>query len=358
MTRKGSWALRFTAAALVGGVLALGAGGIAAAADPPAKATADFGEGLGIVVGNHSGAETNPITLKIGSDTEGAYCINFHSAPVTKQPEAYTESSWESAQIPAENLGKIRWILIHSFPSVSADSLLSAAGATVPAGAKSIHHKDVHAADIAYAGTQAAIWNFSDNLPLKPFDDVNDKSKVEKQDVYAAIQQVFDFLVKNAKVEAEVKPFLRIDPATASGEVGTKVGPFTVASSGGDIKLSATGGNLVDKDGKPVTALKTGGQVWVTGDTAGKVTINATGSGTVSIGRVFTTGGREQRLILAGTLGGPLSATANATMTPKTPQLPVTGASVTGALGGGLVLLVGGALGVMAVRRRRIRFTA
>ena len=68
--------------------------------------------------------------------------------------------------------------------------------------------------------------------------------------------------------------------------------------------------------------------------------------------------GREQRLILAGTLGGPLSATANATMTPKTPQLPVTGASVTGALGGGLVLLVGGALGVMAVRRRRIRFTA
>ena len=125
-----------------------------------------------------------------------------------------------------------------------------------------------------------------------------------------------------------------------------------------DLKLSATGGNLVDKDGKPVTALKTGGQVWVTGDTAGKVTINATGSGTVSIGRVFTTGGREQRLILAGTLGGPLSATANATMTPKTPQLPVTGASVTGALGGGLVLLVGGALGVMAVRRRRIRFTA
>jgi LPXTG-motif cell wall-anchored protein len=95
----------------------------------------------------------------------------------------------------------------------------------------------------------------------------------------------------------------------------------------------------------------------------GTVKINATGSGEVPTGRVFvaqTTPNQFQKLILAGVAGLPLTAAVTATFTtPAGPTLPVTGASVTGTVVTGLVLLlVGGAVALLAIRRRRVRFTA
>jgi len=353
-TGKRGWRLaRWAGAVVLGGAMALTASGVALAADP-VTGTAGAGEGIDIAVGTKADqhpATTSALSLTIDGKKHVAYCVDFFSDGVPTTPDAYSETTWSGSAIKGD-LGKVQWVLTHGYPSVSAAALLTAAGVkTAPAPAL--------ATKIAYAGTQAAIWNFSDNLPLVARDDVTDKSKVASAAVYTAVQQVFDFLVKNASSLPEPAPTLTITPASLTGEVGTRVGPFTVMSSGtDDITLTATGGTLVDKDGKPVTTLKSGGEFFVTGVTAGKATVTATGNGTVPMGRVFVAGKGKQKLILAGAAGKPLTASASATLTPNTPGLPVTGASVTGAIAGGLLLLVGGGLGVVAVRRRRIRFTA
>jgi hypothetical protein len=129
----------------------------------------------------------------------------------------------------------------------------------------------------------------------------------------------------------------------------------------GALDLTATGGKIVDSGGGPVNSLPNGGKFWVTSETAGNVTIDATGSGQVPTGRVFTAldgPNTHQKLILAAVAGAPLSAKASATVTAKPPGLPVTGASLTGAVVAGLMPTLGGVLLVTTIRRRRIRFTA
>lgn len=139
-----------------------------------------------------------------------------------------------------EAASKIRWILENSYPQVKD---LTALGKTVGV--------DGLTAEDAAAGTQAAIWKFSDNKNATPR---NAKAK-----------KLRDYLLGDANkgIAAEPNPSLTLNPDSVSGKSGNKLGPFTLKSSAAEVKLTVTGDaadkvKVVDKDGKPVGATLTG----------------------------------------------------------------------------------------------------
>ncbi|WP_327008198.1 thioester domain-containing protein [Dactylosporangium sp. NBC_01737] len=361
------------AAVLVGGAVALSGAGIAAA-DPLATPVAgtqiyldDPKTAAAIKVINAKDTHSNPkgnltgaprLAIKVAGETEPvlAYCIDF-SRDI--KINTYVESSWGDNKNPTptkEELGQVRWVLTHSYPTVGVSGVLAAAKAK-PAGIS-----DELLAKLVYAGTQSAIWTLTDGDIFGLSGDNEGINTGNTAEQYAVIVAVSEYLVKAAKNPSEdPAPKLEINPATLTGEAGKKIGPFTVVSGGGTATLTATGGKLVDADGKPVTSLPDGGKFWVVADAAGTVAIEAEGSGSVPIGRMFVTTQRPhetQKLILAGVAGTELHAKATVTVTPPVPHLPVTGVKLTGAITAGGLLVAGGAALLLMVRRRRVRFTA
>jgi LPXTG-motif cell wall-anchored protein len=266
--------------------------------------------------------------------------------------------------------------LTHSFPSVSGKSVFEAAGAKLPTPGPSDEEKKRDTADyLTYVATQAVIWSLTDSDKFLMGAFVPGHSSEYNKDEYDAIYTVYRYLQAAAKYhaneESEPTGKLTINPATKSGAVGEKIGPFTV-DFGGKVTLSATGGTIVDKNGKPITSLPDGGQFWVKADAAGSVKVHAESSGSVPVGRVFLLKGnaelKSQKLIIGGVAGVTLTADATVTVTvppaspsaspSAPPSLPITGANVTGAAIGGGVLLIAGAALVLVLRRRRVKFTA
>jgi LPXTG-motif cell wall-anchored protein len=96
----------------------------------------------------------------------------------------------------------------------------------------------------------------------------------------------------------------------------------------------------------------------------GTAQVTATATATAPTTRVFgwkQGPDKKQKIAIPGTETVPLTAAATAQFTPKpaaAPVLPVTGSSSGGLIVAGLLLFAGGALALLAVRRRRIRFTA
>jgi hypothetical protein len=338
---------RLVVAAAVGGLMSLGLSGVAAA-DEPVTGQPHATMGVAVVNGHGGTDKTLPVgllSMTIGTQNVPVYCIQNG---VTINTHHYKESTWDSANVP--DLNHIHWALVHGWPNVPADKLLEAAGATRPDGIS-----DAALGVLLYAGTQAAVWHFSnpDNFTLGAHAAL---AGVPSPDQYAVIVKVHDYLT-GPKNTGKAEPVaLAIDPATATGQVGTKVGPYTVRSGAGPVNLTATGGKLVDQDGNPVTSLGDGGKFWVTSDTAGEVTIDAKGSAQVPVGRVFVGADINpdfsQKLILAGFAGEPVEAHAKTTFTAK-PALPVTGPAAAGAALAGLLLVGAGFALVIAVRRRR-----
>ncbi|GAA3201025.1 thioester domain-containing protein [Dactylosporangium siamense] len=361
------------AAVLVGGAVALSGAGIAFA-DPLATPVAgtqiyldDPKSPAAIKVINSKNTSHNPLgnltgaprlQIKVGDAAPVlAYCIDF-SREI--KINTYVESSWGDNKNPTpskEELGQVRWVLTHSIPTVGVDGVLAAAKVTKPAGASAELLEK-----LVYAGTQSAIWTLTDGDIFALRGDNEGLNTGNTLDEYKIIVAVSEYLVKAAKSPSEdPKPKLEINPATLTGEAGKKIGPFTIASGGGTATLTATGGKLVDADGKPVTTLPDGGKFWVLADAAGTVNIEASGSGSVPIGRMFVTTQRPhdtQKLILAGVTGTKLQAKATVTVTPPPPSLPVTGVKLTGAITAGVLLVAGGVALLLVVRRRRVRFTA
>ena len=326
--------------------MSLGISGVAAADDPVTGVPHAV---AGVSVVNNLGGTDKTLTvgllsLTIGEKNVPAYCMQNG---VTINDQLYKESTWDSANVP--DLNHIHWALVHGWPNVPADKLLEAAGATRDG------ISDDRLGVLLYAGTQAAVWHFSnpDNFQLGAHAALKD---VPSSDEYAVIVAVHNYLTGSKNIGKPEPVALAIDPASATGQVGTKVGPYTVLSGAGAVNLTATGGKLVDQDGNPVTSLGDGGKFWVTSDTAGDVTIDAKGSAQVPIGRVFVAANINpafsQKLILAGFAGQPVEAHAKATFTAK-PALPVTGPAAAGAALAGLLLIGAGFVLVMAVRRRR-----
>ncbi|WP_395294076.1 Cys-Gln thioester bond-forming surface protein [Kitasatospora hibisci] len=240
-------------------------------------------------------------TLKTPNGEIKTYCIDIdHPVDITSGVE-YQESDWKSSSLggkgKAEAAAKIRWILENSYPQVKAEDL--------PKLAKAAGVQGELTKEDAAAGTQAAIWKFSDGKNAIPTD--------------PQAKQLRDYLVSDANkgIAAEPKPSLSLTPDSVSGKPGNKLGPFTINSSANEVKLAVSGDaadkvKLVDKDGKPVTGL-TGPVAKDTqlfldvpaGTPDGAATVKASAETVVPSGRVFLSKGytpakHSQTMILAG----------------------------------------------------------
>ncbi|WP_039906896.1 thioester domain-containing protein [Micromonospora lupini] len=380
------WA-RVALAAVAGGALALGVAGAAAAA--PATGVAKVVDGTEVTLKlDGKKRTTSALALKIDGKLVPAFCIDYHTS--VKLDGKYEEGTWDKSEV--QNLGKVQWVLTHGYPNADSTALLAAAGVQTKIGKKQLD-------TLLYFGTQTAVWHFSDGIELGAWE-----KGLQAPNQYEVITKVRDYLITNATDQPEPRADLAVDPASATATVGGKAGPFTVKGPAGAITVAATGGTAVDAEGKPVTTTTNGGQFWLAAEAAGTVDVTLTAQDSVSFGRVFLFSGgakKAQKLILGGSTGTTVTARAAATFTatpatppatssptpsasasPTTPSatpsesaqpaspapstspasnggaLPLTGSPIAMAATAGLLLLAAGAVAVLLVRRRKVRFTA
>ncbi|MEV6109955.1 Cys-Gln thioester bond-forming surface protein [Streptomyces sp. NPDC051940] len=326
--------VRLTAALLAAGLIGAGAiataGPVAAQDSPPATAggaTATLG-GLKVadkaVLHNDDGSTDELGAGLFEMDVDGGttlqtYCIDF-GHPTQRQAK-YQEVPWaESSLHNNPDAGKIRWILQNSYPQVK--DLAALAG---KAGAGTLSEQT------AAAGTQVAIWRYSD------------KVNIEAKD--PAAEKLADYLYDSAQSTEEPKASLRLDPAAVSGKSGEKLGPVTVHTDAESATVSvsaegeAAGVKAVGKDGSPVTSVTDGAEVYLdvpAGTPDGSAALTAQATTTVPVGRAFTGIGefaKSQVQILAGSEPSTVTAQAAATWAKKGP-IPAVSAQKNCAEGG------------------------
>jgi len=299
-----------------------------------------------------------------GEETLVVYCIDIHTPLDTDSP--YTEEDWEESGVA--NLEEVRWVLFGGFPNVDAEDLIEVAGAEV-----NPDWSDEETAEVAYAGTQAAVWHFTDGWDLLEDDPVKGGNDGKDDAVLA----VYDHLTEETgRVQDPSEFALDLEgEETATFEDG-RFGPYTLRSNAGPVELSAEGGELETEDGEAVTSLKDGEQFWIVLDEgADQVTVNGTAAYDLPVGRVFVatsdealsgdavnpmTAGDSQKLILAQPREGEVPAEwkfaldAPEASAPPKPQLPTTGSSLSIAFAAGLALLVGGMTVIVFAKRRKV----
>ncbi|MFE0699887.1 LAETG motif-containing sortase-dependent surface protein [Streptomyces sp. NPDC058872] len=310
---RGRGAARLAAATLVSGLVAAGtiatAGPALADEGAPgtggvtAKLLGGITEGGQVVIKEKDGGKW-PVggglfTMQVeGGGTLQTYCIDLRTE--AKHDFDYKEVGWsESSLHNNENAGKILWILENAYPKFSAEALGAKLGVDL-------------SKDEAAAGTQAAIWTFSDDVKATPKS--SDAAKLTK------------FLLKEAVKLEEPEASLSLAPSTVAGKAGEKLGPITVTTNAEKAKLQAAPGapagvQVVDKDGKPVTEAKNGDQVYFdvpAGTADGTAELTAEATTKVSLGRAFVSiDGPSQTLILAGSSDSTVTAKASASWAKK-----------------------------------------
>ncbi|WP_171166134.1 Cys-Gln thioester bond-forming surface protein [Streptomyces sp. I05A-00742] len=291
-----------SAAAVLAWALAV-AGATAAAADTGTTAPDEVPQhagGVSAVLGGEmpaksgahvkKGRTSTPVTaglfeMKVdGGGTVQTYCVDADTATVNGAK--YKEVGWsESSLQHNRNAGKIRWILQNSYPQVDDLAALAekSGSGTLDPG-------------LAAAGTQVAIWRYSDGAAVEA-----DNPAAEK---------LADYLYKNAEDLGEPKASLALDQLAVSGRSGGRMGPVTVRTNADSVTVTPSGEaaarniRIVDKAGKPVTTTANGGQLFFdvpAGTPAGAAGLTATANTQVPVGRAFTGDRvRTQTMILAG----------------------------------------------------------
>ncbi|GAA2814403.1 thioester domain-containing protein [Crossiella cryophila] len=269
---------------------------------------------------------------------------------------------------------KVNWILHHSYPTIDVAELGKTVGADLDNNE-------------AIAGTQAAIWHYSNKVSL------HDNNTPDVKAVYKYLTGE-----KNVGMKNQPAPSLELTPEQLAGNAGTKIGPFTVKSTSDKIKLTADapkGVKVVDKSGKELTEATNGQEIFVdvpADAPAGKAGFKLEATTKIDKGRLFVAndGKPSQTLILAQATNAKLAAqakvdwkaapvttkpttstttpapttTTSKTEVPATTTSPVppvkntgglanTGASVITLSLVGVVLLGGGALALVLQRRRK-----
>nr|WP_307787922.1 Cys-Gln thioester bond-forming surface protein [Streptomyces actinomycinicus] len=296
------------AAATVTGLVAAGVlsgAGTAVAEEAPqtqggATATINGLKTYGQAVFHESGGEQRVAAglFEMSVDGGGAlqtYCVDLHNP--TQGDARYQETPWSGTSLGTnKDAGRIRWILQNSYPQVNDLAALARR-----AGASGLTEQD------AAAGTQVAIWRYSDG------------AKVDAVDPQA--EKLADYLEKSARNVAEPQASLSLDPPAVSGRPGDLLGPVTVHTNAGAVTVTppadaATSGlRIIDKTGKVITTAKNGTRLYfdVPEDAAdGTAELTVQASTTVPVGRAFASESRSQTQILAGSSESTVSATATA----------------------------------------------
>ncbi|WP_344106493.1 thioester domain-containing protein [Nocardiopsis rhodophaea] len=275
-------ALTTVAATATAALLAFGAAASPALADDAAARGTYVGNavnGPAVVMkekdGDRKTIYANLFNLKLeGGQTLQTYCIDYETSIV--DDAEYVEGDW--ANYPgkgdfAADSAKVHWILQNSYPTVGDPAVLaSKSGATGLSAGQAV------------AGTQAAIWHFSNGVELDRKSFENDKNVIK----------LYEYLVEKAAPIEEPEPSLTITPESAEGKAGETVGEFKVETSGDSVPLDLSapeGVELVDLEtGKPVEKVASGGSfgVKVPKDAEpGEATVSASTSAEVKVGRLF-----------------------------------------------------------------------
>ncbi|MFE5185405.1 Cys-Gln thioester bond-forming surface protein [Streptomyces sp. NPDC056628] len=315
---RGRGAARVAAVTLVSGLVAasvaVGAGTAAADGATPGQggATATIGGlktyGAAVV---HTGTGDQRLSaglFEMSVDGGGAlqtYCVDIHNP--TQRDARYHETPWSSTSLGAnKDAGKIRWILQNSYPQVNdLAALADRAGVD-----------GVLSEQDAAAGTQVAIWRYSDGVDVEAVD--------------PQAERLADYLEGNARNTAEPGASLTLDPPAVSGHPGERLGPVTLRTDAASVSVTppadaATSGvRIVDREGRAVTSAVDGSQLFfdVPEDAAaGQAELSVQASTTVPVGRALAADNRSQTQILAGSSESTVSATASATWA-KTGAIP------------------------------------
>ncbi|MET9072103.1 Cys-Gln thioester bond-forming surface protein [Streptomyces sp. NPDC004232] len=306
---RSALAERLAAAATVSGIVAAGvlsgAGTAAAEGTPQAQggATATinglktYGEAVVHETGGDQRVEAGLFEMSVdGGGTLQTYCVDLRTP--TQRDAPYQETPWSSTSLGTnKNAGKVRWILQHSYPQVN--DLVTLAR---KAGAGNLTEQD------AAAGTQVAIWRYSDG------------AKVDAVDPQA--EKLADYLDRSARALAEPQASLTLDPPAVSGRPGAPLGPVTVHTNAASVAVgppadaAISGVRITDKTGKAVTTAKNGSRLYFDvpeAATEGTAQLTVQASTTVPVGRAFASDSRSQTQILAGSSESTVSATASAT---------------------------------------------
>lgn len=313
LSARSRGAARLAAATLVSGLVAAGAiatAGTAVADETPQSlggATATIGDlktyGSAVIHENGEDSWVSAGLFEMSVDNGGmlqTYCIDIHNP--TQRDAKYQETPWSGTSLNGnKNAGRIRWILRNSYPQVN-----DLAALAKRAGVGSLTEKD------AAAGTQVAIWRYSDGADVDAVDPQAEK--------------LADYLQKSARSLAEPKASLTLDPAAVSGHAGERLGPVTVHTNADSVTVTppadsaASGVKIVDKNGKAITSATDGSRLYfdVPKDSAdGSAALTVQASTTVPVGRAFTSETHSQTQILAGSSESTVSATAIANWAEK-----------------------------------------
>lgn len=244
------------------------------------------------------------------------YCVDIHNP--TQDQAKYLETSWSETSLGTnQNAGKIRWILQHSYPQVDDLAELAKEADTGPLTQKT-----------AAAGTQVAIWRYSDAADVEAVD--------------PAAEKLADWLQKKAKKVAEPRASLNLEPNAVSGKAGGRVGPVTVRTDADQVSLAPpvdaalSGVKITDLDGQPVASAVNGTEVYFdvpAGAPDGTAELTAQAATSIPVGRAFAASTKSQTQILAGSSESTVSATAKATWA-KTGAIPALSARKNCAKGG------------------------
>ncbi|GHB23101.1 TQXA domain-containing protein [Streptomyces viridiviolaceus] len=307
----GRGAARLAAVTLVSAFAATGV--VAGAGPAAAEGTAQGGQGgatatmgglktYGTAVMHGEGGDQEVPAGLFEMSVEGGgmlqtYCVDIQN-PTLKDAK-YHETPWSGTSLGTnDEAGRIRWILQNSYPQVN-DLAALAKKAGVRGG---LTEQD------AAAGTQVAIWRYSDDADVEAVD--------------PQAERLADYLERNARDLAEPAASLTVDPPAVSGRPGERLGPVTVHTGAGSASVvpptdaALSGVRIVDRKGRAVTSAADGTQVFfdVPDDAAaGTAELTVQASTTVPVGRAFASENRSQTQILAGSSESTVAATATAT---------------------------------------------
>lgn len=256
-----------------------------------------YGEAVIHEAGGDQRVEAGLFEMSVdGGGTLQTYCVDLHNP--TQRDAHYQETSWGSTSLGTNKAaGKVRWILEHSYPQVNDLAALAR-----KAGVASLTEQD------AAAGTQVAIWRYSDD------------AKADAVDPQA--EKLADYLQKSARDLAEPQASLALDPPAVSGRPGGLLGPVTVHTNATGVAVTPpadaamSGVRITDKTGKAITTAKDGSRLYFRlpkGASDGTAELTVQASTTVPVGRAFASDTRSQTQILAGSSESTVSATASAT---------------------------------------------
>ncbi|MFJ3643315.1 TQXA domain-containing protein [Streptomyces sp. NPDC090108] len=228
------------------------------------------------------------------------YGVDLHN-PVQGDAQ-YQETPWSGTSLGTnKNAGRIRWILQNSYPQVNDLAALARR-----AGASGLTEED------AAAGTQVAIWRYSDG------------AKVDAVDPRA--EKLAAYLYRSARDTAEPQASLTLDPPAVSGHPGDVLGPVTVHTNARSVTVSPAadaagdGVRIIDKNGDVITSATDGSRLYfdIPEDAAdGADQLSVMASTTVPVGRAFASESRSPTQILAGSSESTVSAEADATWAAK-----------------------------------------